>query len=220
VSFVLRYGNAKLYRTKGLDVYRVYVFAGPRSVEHRGESLLHIGGYGGGSAYLREKVLVSGAEAPIFESQRGGAMREVAASFADWLSACGTRARATYKKKEWTAVLRGPPPFSARELEIVEARRRFSWKLAGVTPSGELRYEVRNDSDRRLPFLSIGVRDTAGTLQGGVWLPVGHVAPGETAIIDKDTYRGLVDPNHIEAYELPDPEPEERERYWEFRSDR
>jgi hypothetical protein len=36
-------------------------------------------------------------------------------------------------------------------------------------------------------------------------------------VVAKDTYRGLLDPGDVEAYPLPDPEPEERARYWEFR---
>ena len=39
----------------------------------------------------------------------------------------------------------------------------------------------------------------------------------EPSKLTKDTYRGLLDPGDVEAYPLPDPEPEERARYWEFR---
>jgi hypothetical protein len=113
--------------------------------------------------------------------------------------------------------LRGPPPFTAEELAVVQARRQFSWRLVVVTSSGEVIYEVTNVSDRHLPFLSIGIRGKVGNLQGGVWLIVGHIAPGQTAVVAKDTYRGLLDPDDVEAYPLPDPEPEERARYWEFR---
>jgi len=104
------------------------------------------------------------------------------------------------------------------ELAIVAARQQFTWRVIGITPNDELMYEVHNGSDRRLPFLSIGIRATTATLQGGVWLPVNDIAPGQTAVIVKETYRDLIDPGEVEAYALPDPEPEERARYWEFRS--
>jgi hypothetical protein len=78
-------------------------------------------------------------------------------------------------------------------------------------------YEVTNGADRHLPFLSIGIRAKHGKLEGGVWLPIGHIAPGRTAVVAKDTYRGLLNPTDVEAFPLPDPEPEERARYWEFR---
>jgi hypothetical protein len=112
-----------------------------------------------------------------------------------------------------------PPPFTAEELAIVEARRQFTWRVVGVAPGGEVLYEVTNGSNRNLPFLSIGIRGKVGNLQGGVWLPVGHILPGQTAVIAKDTYRDLLDPDDVEAYALPDPEPKQRARYWEFRGD-
>jgi hypothetical protein len=46
---------------------------------------------------------------------------------------------------------------------------------------------------------------------------VGHIRPGGTAVVAKETYKDLIAPEEVEAYALPDPEPEERDRYWEFR---
>jgi hypothetical protein len=217
VTFVLRFGNAKLYRMAGLDLYWLGVFAAPREVESRkGEPLLLIGGYDESCAYLREETVQPGAEAPVYESTKGG-IRKAADSFDDWLTARAARARRKYRKKEWAQVLRGPHPFTPQEMAVLEARRQFTWQVVGVTPRGEIMYEVTNNSDRRLPFLSIGIRGRTGKLQGGVWLPVGHIGPGQTAVVAKETYLGLLDPNDVEAYPLPDPEPEERVRYWEFR---
>jgi hypothetical protein len=217
VAFVLQFGNAKLYRMMGLDLYWMRVFAAPQEVESRsGEPLLYIGGYDETCAYLKAETLRRGAEAPIFESTDAG-VRKAADSFEEWLTARAARARRRYTRKEWAEVLRGPPPFTPEELAVVQARRKFTWQLVGLTPSGEVMYEVTNGSDRYLPFLSIGIRGKVGNLQGGVWLPVGHIAPGQTKVVVKDTYRGLLDPTDVEAYPLPDPEPEERARYWEFR---
>jgi hypothetical protein len=217
VAFVLRFGNAKLYRMAGLDLYWIRVFAAPHAVESRaGEPLLCIAGNDETCAYLKEETLERGVEAPIFESTAAG-VRRAAASFDEWVTARATRARRRYKRKEWAEVLRGPPPFTAEELAVVHARRQFQWRLVGTTPDGEVLYEVTNGSARRLPFLSIGIRGKSGHLQGGVWLPVGGIGPGQTAVVAKETYRNLLDPSEVEAYGLPDPEPEERARYWEFR---
>jgi hypothetical protein len=123
--------------------------------------LLYIGGYDESCAYLKEKTLRRGAEAPIFESTEAG-VRKAADSFEEWLTARATRARRRYKRKEWAEVLRGPPPFTAEELAVVEARRRFTWQVVGVTPTGEVLYEVTNGSNRHLPFLSIGIRGKVG----------------------------------------------------------
>ncbi|HEX4999977.1 MAG TPA: hypothetical protein VFY29_17280 [Terriglobia bacterium] len=218
VEFVLRFGNARLYRMTGLDLYWLRVFAAPRDVRSRaGEPLLYIGGYSESYAYLRTETLQPSIEAPIYESTKAAGIRKVADSFERWLHSRASRARLRYKGQEWADILRGPDPFTLEEQSVVRARRQFMWRIIGVAPGGELLYEVTNGSDRCLPFLSIGIRDRIGTLQGGVWLPVGHIAPGQTAVIAKDTYRGRLDPLDVEAYSLPDPIPEERERYWEFR---
>jgi hypothetical protein len=217
VEFVLRFGNAKLYRMTGLDLYWLLVFAAPHAVESRaGEPLLYMGGYDESCAYLREGKLEAGCESPIFESTDVG-IRKAADSFEEWLTARAARSRRRYKRKEWAAELRGPSPFTAEEWAVVQARRQFVWRIVGVTPRGEIMYEVSNGSDRLLPFLSIGIRSKSGKLQGGVWLPVAHIAPGEKAVVVKDTYGDLLEPSDVEAYPLPDPEPEERARYWEFR---
>ena len=72
-----------------------------------------------------------------------------------------------------------------------------------------------NFSNRRLPFLSIGVRGP--NLIGGIWLPVSKIAPGETRVVEHDGYKCTA-PENQEAFALPDPWPEDRERYWEFKT--
>jgi hypothetical protein len=49
-------------------------------------------------------------------------------------------------------------------------------------------------------------------------LLVSSVSPGETRVVEKDCYKDLVDPKDVEVFEQPDPEPEDRDRYWEFRA--
>jgi hypothetical protein len=171
VEFVLRFGNAMLYRISGLDFYRLRVFAAPHDVESRsGEPLLYTGGYDETCAYLREETLAPVAEVPIFESTQAGT-RKAANSFEEWLTTRAARARRRYSRKEWAEVLRGPPPFTEAELAVVEARRRFTWRVVGATPGGEIMYEVNNGSDRTLPYLSIGIRGRAGKLHGGYGFP-------------------------------------------------
>jgi hypothetical protein len=73
-----------------------------------------------------------------------------------------------------------------------------------------------------LPYLSLGIRGQlrppkTEPLHGGVWLPVSSISPGETRVVVKDCYKDLVDPREVEVFDQPDPEPEDRERYWEFR---
>ena len=77
---------------------------------------------------------------------------------------------------------------------------------------------MENQSKRTIPFLSIGIQGKGGTvLVGGAWLSVGHIHPGEKIVITKDCYKGQISPDKLEAFDLPEPIPEKKERYWEFR---
>jgi hypothetical protein len=70
-----------------------------------------------------------------------------------------------------------------------------------------------------LPFLSIGIDDSDGLLGGGgVFLPVAKIKPGQTKTIAFDCYKDFVSPEQIKPFSLPDPGPEDREFYWEFRA--
>jgi len=46
----------------------------------------------------------------------------------------------------------------------------------------------------------------------------GQIAAGETKIIEHDCYKRLIIPEDTEAFEQPDPEPEDRDRYREFQA--
>jgi hypothetical protein len=220
-DFVLRFGNAKLYRMG--SQYRVQVFAGPRPEEtEEGEVRLHFGRTDEAAVYFKESLLAPGEESPVFEWQYGkGIEKQTADGFNEWLRKECAWARRTYTKKRWQEIEKGPPPFSDQEKRIVEARRKFRWRVLGISNNSDIQFEVHNGSDMVLPFLSVGIRGkrrgTDGTLNGGVWLPVGTVFPGQTAVIDKDCYKKWVDPRDVEVFEEPDPEPEDRDRYWEFK---
>ena len=69
---------------------------------------------------------------------------------------------AQFKKKEWKDIEAGPPPFSALEIAILEARRLFRWRVVGIASNGDLQFEVHNRSNLILPYLSIGIRESCG----------------------------------------------------------
>jgi len=213
--FVCQFGGARLYRSA--EAYLV----GVRSDWQEGRSLggdrlRVIGHYEDARAYFKETLLASGRESPVFEWGAGG-LRQVSGSFASWLEARSAAARRTFGKKRWSAVVEGPPPFSPAEEEIVAARRQFEWRVVGGTVAGPIRFEVVNGSSMTLPYLSIGVRHRGGAWVGGVWLPVGNILPGKAAIVVHECYP-MTPRAELEPFALPDPEPEDRERYWEFRS--
>lgn len=214
-DFVRELGRAKLYRQGGY--YKVGVIAPPEEAKlTTGEDLLRIGHFDDARAYFKSTDLTAGGVVPVFEWGAGG-LRSAAGGFEDWLKKRCVAARKKYGAR-WKDIVRGPQPFSAWEIDIVEARRHFHWKVLGVTPDGDLRFEVENLSELTLPYLSIGVRSLDGKFEGGVWLPVSQIAPRTRAVLERDCYKKLVDPANVQLFALPDPEPEDRERYWEFRN--
>ncbi len=131
---MLRFGNAKLYRITDLDLYRLRVLAAPREAKSQiAESLLYIGGYDESDIYFKPETLSPGVEAPIFESE-GKSIRKAADSFEEWLTSRADRARLHYTASKWADLLRGPTPFTAEEISVVEARRNFSFRVVGITP--------------------------------------------------------------------------------------
>ncbi len=217
-EFALRFGNTKLYQVLGTAYYRMNLHAAPREVQLKktDEDLLLIGRYGDVYVYFRVDDLLPGEDSPIYEGGRNG-FRRVGDNFHSWLEVRAHRMRKKYSKRDWIKILRGPDPFTEEELRIVEARRLFMWRVIGFGEAGDLQFEVENGSSMRLPYLSIGIRAKDGSLLGGLWLPVSHIAPGETAIVEKHAYERQLEPSNVEAFVKPDPAPEERERYWEFR---
>jgi hypothetical protein len=72
-----------------------------------------------------------------------------------------------------------------------------------------------------LPYLSVGVRSKDGKCYTGDWLKVSNILPGQTCEVRvKPPAIGLFKSTDFELYEKPDPGPEDRNRYWEFKSKR
>ncbi|MEZ6071579.1 MAG: hypothetical protein R3C10_15275 [Pirellulales bacterium] len=220
-EFVLRYGNAKLYRYDAN--YYITVFAGPRELESsNGDTFVEFGRTWVSRAYFKESLLTLGSETPVFEWFQKG-IRRTADGFEQWIAEKCAVARKRYKKKEWEAIEKGPPPFTELERSIVEARRHFYWRVVGIAPNDDVQFEISNGSAMVLPYLSVGIRGAlrppnSGPLNGGGFLPVNSIHPGQTKIVEYDCYKQFIAPEDTEVFELPDPGPEDREQYWEFKA--
>jgi len=219
-EFVLRFGNAKLFRYGSW--YYVSIFAGPREAENAdGERFIQFGGTWTSRAFFKESLLVGGAESPVFESFKN-CTRKTADGFEQWIKQKCAAARKRFNKKAWDAIEQGPPPFTEHERAVVEARKQIHWRVIGIAPNEDLRFEIRNDSTMSLPFLSVGVRGklrppNVGPLTGGAFLPIASIGPGETGIVEFDCYKGYITPIDTEVFDEPEPGPEDRDQYWEFR---
>ena len=136
--------------------------------------------------------------------------------FEEWINTRCQRARNKSLKRRWAEILRGPQPFTAEELRIVKAHKRFRWRIVGVAKNRKIKFEVHNGSGMTLRYLSIGIDNKDATLGGGTELPVSSVRPGQTKIIEIDCYKSMVPPEDIVAFDYPAPGPEDRDRYSEF----
>jgi hypothetical protein len=212
-QFVETFGNSKLYR-HSRNGYVIGVFAAPRETTAKdGTPIYHLGWHNGASVYLKPKP--DSAQLPIFEFEE--VEETVGATFEGWLAqACG-RARSSFGKRKWAEILRGPQAFTEAEKAVVESRRLFEWKVVGLDSAGNHIFEVKNASQRTLPVLTLGIRSKDGRLNGAVRLDTRHIPSGQRALVHMDCYKDLVPAKEIEVFGLPDPQPEDREYYQEFR---
>lgn len=220
-EFVRRFGDAELYHNG--SYYHVTVFASPiDSITDADERYLHFGRTWTSNAFFKESLLAVDRESPVFEAFHKS-FRKTAEGFESWLIAKCNSARKRYNKRAWEAIEMGPHPFDDQERAIVEARKLYRWRVVGVTQNEDLRFEIHNGSAMTLPYLSVGIRGTLrppkrGPLNGAAFLPVASIHPGETKVVEFDCYKRLISPKDTEAFAMPDPEPEDREQYWEFRA--
>jgi hypothetical protein len=212
-EFVLKFGNAKLYRDLGNGAYGIGVYAAPRiSTLPDGTELYHLGSDDGAHIYVKPSA--DPLQLPIFEYEEEEA--KVAESFEEWLLEACARVRRSYGKQKWAEILAGPKPFTPEEEQIVEARRLMHWKVLGIDPQGNHMFEVTNTGKRTLPVLTLGVRSKR--LKGAVRLNTSQVGPGQTGVLHAGCYKELVSPKDVEVFALPDPQPESRGEYWELKN--
>ncbi|MBI1926545.1 hypothetical protein HYR99_20165 [Candidatus Poribacteria bacterium] len=214
-AFVLQFGNSKLYKQQA--GYAVGVRAAPvEAISRDGEPLLCFGHYQDRQAFFKVDLLKEGDESPVFESQQGG-LKMVADGFAQWLTMRCAAVRKAIGARRWGQIVGGPSPFTERETAIVEARRAYTWRIIGTDDNGDVLFEIYNGSKIVLPFFSVGIRHKKGGFSGTVWLPVSQIEPGSTAVVRHECYKRHIEQIDLEAYELPDPEPEDKLSYWEFK---
>lgn len=214
-EFVLNFGNARLYRIRR-NSYQIGVFGAPRTaVLDDGTQIYHIGFHDGASVYVKESSDLK--DGPIFEFEEDSEER-VADSFERWLTASCAKIKDGYTKKQWEDIVRGPKPFTAKEVEILNARRSIRWTKLGIDAEGNHIFEVVNQGRYTLPALTVGVRSKDRRLNGAIRLSIGHIGPGQKDIVHADCYKDLVSPQDVEVFDLPDPKPEDRDFYWEFRN--
>jgi hypothetical protein len=212
-EFVLNFGNTKLYRSSRTG-YRIGVFAAPKpAVLDDGTRIYHIGFHDGASVYVKE----SSGDGPIFEFEESSE-EKAADSFDQWLTKSCAKIKDSYTKKQWEEIVRGPTPFTAKEIEIIKARCSIYWAVRGIDPERNHVFEVSNQGSHILSVLTVGVRSKDRRLNGAIRLGIAHIGPGQKGTVCADCYKNLAKPQDIEIFDLPDPQPEDRGFYREFQT--
>lgn len=221
-DFMQEFGGVQLFRNG--RSYRLEVYSAPRGLlhEHLGP-MWWVGRFEATRACIAESESVGRSEARVWEWNYATRWKRTPWTFQEWVESKCTRATKMYRKSEWAALSNGPSPFTPREKAIAAARALYSWSVVGVDDSADLiEIRVSNGSTIALDYISVDVigrmRETEELLEGGIVIPAGQVAPGQSTIIGVDCYRSLIDPRTAVLSDVPPLGPEDRGILWEFRS--
>lgn len=205
-AFAVEFGNAKFFR-KGRAEYKMSVVAGPRKIEDCPGGFL-VGFWRGDWIALRE------GEEGVFNRKLS---KLLSPSFDQWLADAYRAIQARYPKKQWKAIVAGPPPFDEEEASMVAARAKFVWRVLGADENGDMLIEIENRSERSIPRFALGARALDRRLHGGLNLDVSAISPGSKAVLTRSCYKKFYPADQMELFDLPQPGPEDREYYFEFR---
>lgn len=200
-TFVVKYGNSRFFR-QSLFGYRLGVMAGPQRV-NQNSSAYRVGYDNGEPIHLRNDC----------EGVFGRNLKKpVADSFGSWFEGAYQRIKKKeYSNSDWIAIKEGPQAFDAREEAVVEARKKFTWNDVGLDETGNRLIEITNDSDIRIPCLTLGVRSRDGNLNGAVIVEVMGLSPRMTQVFAIDCYKQYYAPVDLKLFDIPRPGPEDRD---------
>jgi hypothetical protein len=219
VAFLSKFGGAKLYRENAY--YQVGILNPPQNkILKSGEKVLHIGYFNESEAYFKYSLLIPGKESPVYEWSDEG-FEKIADTFEEWLTIRCEDAHNAYTDLKWEEILNGSKPFTSEEEAVVTARKQFEWQVVGFDENRTLKIAVKNNSNIILPYLTIGMRATDPTEEGRIWesglhISVSNIQPGQESVIEHHIHQNLFTPINTELFQVSDPLPEERDKYWEF----
>ncbi|KYC35523.1 hypothetical protein WA1_06770 [Scytonema hofmannii PCC 7110] len=219
VAFLSKFGRAKLYRENAY--YQVGILNPPQDkILKSGEKVLHIGFFNDSEAYFKYSLLIPGKESPVYECTDEG-FEKIADSFEEWLTIRCEDARDAYTDSKWEEIWNGPKPFTKEEEAVVIARKQFQWQVVGFDENRTLKIAVKNNSNLILPYLTIGMRAIDPTEEGRIWesglyIDISSIQPGQESVVEHHIHQNLFTPINTELFQVSDPLPEERDKYWEF----
>jgi len=224
-EFVARFGLTKIIRETALS-YSLHVFREPRKViEAKGMTLVLCGVTASGYICFRMEGTSGVCRPTVHLWREDGACVDTGESFTVWFAREFLRLKRKIGIRRWRTLCAGPAPLTEEEATVVDARKRFEWRVIDSTTPGCPRIRITNRSERRLPFVTVYFNAIVpevflGHVYSGLMLPVAHLAPGESdeftrSLVwgDRVSYSGAV-----EFFDPPHWGPEERDYLWEFRT--
>jgi hypothetical protein len=216
-EFVSRFGTALLYKSGSIHLLKI-IYPPQTYATAGGKPLLLVGMTDRSRAFFRVEDLAM-EEPPIYEwFPNARALRKMADSFDDWIQRRSKWARRQFSREQWRTVIDGPAEFTEDELIRVRWRDSIQWKRTGVTETGDITFCVCNRGEIAVDFYTLGIRSTDREFESRVFLKTGHIQPETSAEVIQDCYKERYDPNLIECYTLPPPDPHDRSDYLEFYS--
>ena len=227
LEFVQRYGTTKLFRGDGPALglcYDMYIYFPPlASTDFRGTTFCRWGITGNSALAFRVDRDTGGCEPHVFVWPHRGAPRSTGLAFSEWLAARFDARKRRYGKRRWAALERGPEPWSAEELKIIEARRLFRWDLMESGSTSRPVFRITNGSARCLSHITIEYEAKVpslirGVLHGGLVFDVAGLPPGQTAEFAEElVYHGRADfDGPVRYFDAPIWSPAERSYLLEF----
>lgn len=216
-DFLVRFGYARFFTDhQDAPIMSVYPLKEFRRVDLKdGSSFFGFGFRGNKSFYFSQTEIFSMRNPLVYQVGRKAKCLEV--DFSQWLKDSYEVVKSRYSPRAWKRILEGPDPFSAAEMDVVNARGKYLCQIIGFSDDGDALIRVVNNSEMRLPYITVGVEERGGEFLGGsVWLNVEGIGPGESGVIVKNCYKDIIPQNKLQLRDMPTPIPEKRDAYWEF----
>ncbi len=210
-TFIQSFGAVQLFREQ--NFYQLQIFQHPAVC---GERLAFGSLQSSYVSWEYRRGTLNNEPHVILITRDGSIWQNTHITFEEWLRNAVLNLRSTYLPSEWKAICRGPRPFSIDDERIVAIRRRFEI-VRYAYDNGQYALEIQNRSDGHIPFLTLNVTYPDDRRHGGKWVPVGHIHPGESSKVTFTPSKGVSHPDNAIIEIAPDPRPEDREMYWEFR---
>ena len=139
-EFLSKFGRSKFFRifTGG---YIIGIFEIPQTETIDLETYWYIGWYDERRVLLKDIRQTRPDECPVFEQNKFGKIKRVADTFDEWLRNRWEKAKGQFSAREWKKICEGPDPFSPDELEVIEARKTFHWRVLGIDENCVVRFE-------------------------------------------------------------------------------